>query len=296
MAASNTTTPVDLSMSPWKEGWLARSSTLFTRYNAITSMGLSLSILYYAVQSFRHMRRTSKELTLNPSSRAVLHAETARHMRKTSKRHYYVATLYLVNCVVIAMIDGGIALDTILVDVAVNPTRWTAEFGLALAIHSVTIFAFMMACVTLVPALQLALLARILSRYKRSLASCLPEARVITTHTAQLWAMASFYIISFSPPLSSAHPYVRWGLLLSAYGSAGAWLHASHAFNFCSDTFEEEAELVLVEPGVKAIVLMFRRTVWVEKTAEEVLPVYEEAVLPEYEDVASVEPAREERR
>ena len=93
--------------------------------------------------------------------------------------------------------------------------------------------------------------------------------------------MLSFFIVSWWAPHDEQNSTLRYIIIQACFGSALAWLEASFAFNFHSDSLEQE-DLDRASGGVKDVLALFGKTVRaVHSNAEKA------TVLPKYEDAAT---------
>ena len=93
--------------------------------------------------------------------------------------------------------------------------------------------------------------------------------------------MLSFFVVSWWPPHDEQNTTVRYMIIQACFGSALAWLEASFAFNFHSDSLEQE-DIDRAGGGVKDVLALFGKTVRAVHSNTE-----KASHLPKYEDAAT---------
>ena len=108
----------------------------------------------------------------------------------------------------------------------------------AIALYCTYLFVLFMASFVFIPLLQMLAVTWGLTRLgkKSALSDYVPEARNVSTVAAFLWTAVCFWIAVRWPLVDEKdHAAVRFGIFEACFGSALAWLEASHLFNFNAD-------------------------------------------------------------
>jgi uncharacterized membrane protein YhaH (DUF805 family) len=270
----------------WQLEWLYRSYSPLRTYIIIASYSLSLMIIGLGIAGFLTIRRSTKKLVSEPSNRSSIFNTMNKKVLRITRGHFWVAQLYLLNVIVVIMVDTYICFISLKKDAAKHPEVWTPEAIMEIAIYSIYLLTLFLGAFTLFPLLQMLLAASLLTRFKRhhNLETLIPEARFFSTHTAQIWAMLSFFVVSWWPPVESDST-LRYVVVQACFGSALAWLEASFAFNYHSDKLQQE-DLDAASGGVRQVLVMFGKTVRSVHTLSE-----KAEGLPQYEDVANEQQA-----
>lgn len=162
---------------------------------------------------------------------------------RVTRGHFYVANVYMLHVLLLAMVDAVICAITLGKDASDDPEGWTKELVLEVALYCVYLLGIFAASFVLVPLIQMLLITWVLAgssikNGKNILSDYIPEARFTSTHIAQIWAMLSFFLVAWWPPAGS-YTLWRYVALQACVGSAFAWLEASFAFNFRSDVLHD---------------------------------------------------------
>ncbi|KAK5126981.1 hypothetical protein LTR85_008340 [Meristemomyces frigidus] len=279
----------EVDITGWHAEWITRTLPAFETYTTIVVNGLSVAILVLALIGFFGIRRNSKELKANPDNRAAIFKKINKRVKKSCRGHWAIANVYMLNVVVIAMVDAYIGISAISKDVNEHPSNWTRGAITEVAMYCLFLLVVFATTWIVVPLLQMLLITYSLARFAKkrgvsTLADYIPEARMWSTHIAQIWSMACFFIVAWWVP-DDGTSFWRFVVIQASVGSAVAWLDASFAFNFRANMLAED-DFKVSTGGVKEIVRMFARaakaTHMPEKQSCEVLPRYED--LPQKAD------------
>jgi hypothetical protein len=270
----------------WQTEWLHRSLEPLRNYIIVASYALSLIIIALGITGFITIRRSTKKLVNEPSNRASIFQTMNKKVLRITKGHFYVAHLYLLNVIVITLVDAYVCFRALKDDASENPEAWNTTAVLEISVYCLYLLTVFLAAFTLFPLAQMLLVTSFLARFRKNhdLETFIPEARFFSTHTAQIWSMMSFFVVAWWAPAES-HSIRRYIVVQACFGSALAWLEASFAFNFHADKLEQE-DLDATSGGVREVLAMFGKTVRsVHRPAEK------KDGLPKYEEVATEEQA-----
>lgn len=270
-----------LEVTGWHAQWISRTLPAFETYTTIVLTGLSIAVLVLALIGVFSMRRHSKELKANPDNRTAIFKKINKRVLKSCRGHWAVANVYMLNVFIISMVDAYIGASAIRQDVSEHPSHWTSSAMLELASYCLFLIVVFTMSFIVAPLLQMLLITYGLKkRGVSTLAEYIPEARVWSTHIAQLWAMTCFFIEAWWAPERGS--FWRFVLLQATIGSSVAWLDASFAFNFRADKLADD-DFELNTGGLPEIVRMFGKAHQSEKLSGSVLPRYED--VPQSESI-----------
>ncbi|KAK5174385.1 uncharacterized protein LTR77_001465 [Saxophila tyrrhenica] len=252
---------IDMPCGSWQTQWIERTYNPLRSYILLASYALSLTIICLGVVGFFTIRRSTKELINDPAHRTSIFTAMNKKVLRITKGHFFVAHVYLLNVIVITLVDAIVCFLVLKDDAVSDPSVWNTTAVLEVAIYSFYLLALFTAAFTLFPLAQMLVVTRFLARFKRhhDLDSFVPEARFFSTHVAQIWCMLTFFVVAWWAPAQS-NSVRRYVAVQACFGSALAWLEASYAFNFHSDKLEQD-DLEAVSGGVREVLAMFRKTV-----------------------------------
>lgn len=276
----------EVEVSGWHAAWINRTMPAFQYYTNTVSYTLAFTIVALGLLGFIGIRRCTKELKANPDDRPAIFKKINKRVLHVCRGHWMVANIYMLNVLIIALVDAYIGARAIGKDVSEQPENWTRGAILEIAAYCFYLVAVFSFTFVVVPLAQMFLVTWLLARFARkqgisTLAEYIPEARMYSTYIAQLWTMVCFFVVAWWVPVDNS--FWRYVVLQAAMGSAVAWLDASFAFNFCAEKLAEK-DLELSTGGVREIVKLFGKTVRVTHTWEK-----KGDVLPRYEVVAQVD-------
>lgn len=266
----------------WMGLWLERLHPDLYTYSSITYLVLSMAAVALGVKSIISLRRTKRELTANPSSRAAIMSTSTAEMLKLNRGQFYVAATYLCLAMAIYGVDTYIAFTALYDDASENPTVWDRAMILELAIYTVGLLAVFTAVFLLFPLLQVMLAFKLLHRRNPSatLASSIPGARVLTTQIGQIWSVLAFMLMAYWPTYDYATTRILF--VEAVFGSAIMWLQLSFALNFRVQQLEGvEVQQLL---GSREAIIGYGTQIFTRR---------EQEGLPTYEPVAQAETLNE---
>ncbi|KAK3704397.1 hypothetical protein LTR37_013820 [Vermiconidia calcicola] len=249
----------------WQSAWLHRTLPALQWYTTIASSASSSSV----------EARSDWLPTQRFTARYFGHKKTQR----IAKGHFFIANIYIVHALVIAVVDAVLCAGALSNDVAAEPELWTRDAILEVALYCGFLLVVFLATFFLVPLLQMLAVTSFLARLKGTgdLTDFIPEARFLSTHIAQMWCMMAFFGVSWWSPDNDSNSFWRHVMLQACIGSAAAWLEASFVFNFRSENLED---VRVAAGGVQQILSMFTKTVKAAHTNEKA------ALLPTHEKTA----------
>jgi len=232
----------NLEVSGWHDAWLERTLPAFRLYTHITSYTLSLAVLTLGLLGYFGIRRSLRQLKNcenNADARATIYKKINKRVRKVCRGHFYVANVYLLNVLLIALVDAYIGAVSIHQNVNEHPEAWSSDFVIRLVAFCLYLIVLFSSALFLAPFVQMVAITWVLARFARkrgvdTLADYIPEATFYSTHIAQLWSMVCFFIIAWWAPIHEGSAMTRMLILQACIGSAVAWLDASFVFNFCA--------------------------------------------------------------
>ena len=173
----------------WQTKWLDRTYMPLRSYIIVASYALSLSIIALGIATFYTIRRSTKSLAADPSSRASTFQTMNKKVMRITKGHFCVALVYLANVIIFTGVDAVLCFIFLKEDVTANPEAWDAQLIMEVAVYSLYLFVLFMCAFTLFPLVQMLLATKFLVRFgkKHNLESFVPEARFFSTHVAQIW-------------------------------------------------------------------------------------------------------------
>ncbi|KAK5738378.1 hypothetical protein LTR17_006097 [Elasticomyces elasticus] len=275
-------------VSGWQADWLNRTMPAFRYYQSITTNLSLLAICILGLASYFGIRRCTKRVIAGTERREMVLKEVEHRVLKTC-RTQCVAVFLLLNAVAVALVDGGISLATMTNEITTKPEKYDARFFVELVLFIICITTAFVATLVLVPLAQIRLATSLLARRMRkngdtSLAAYMPEARIYSTHAAQIWTMVSFMVMASWSPMAGG--FWRYFLLEATIGSALTWLDVSFVLNFAYEAISCQ-DFSSGTYGVKRFVRMFVEA-HSHSTEKDILPRYV-AIAPPTHDFIAVE-------
>lgn len=256
----------------WMGLWLERLHPELYTYSTITYLVLSMAAVTLGIKSIIHLRRTQSELIADPSSRAAIMSASSTGMTKLNRGQFYIAATYLFLAMAIYCVDTYIGFVALYDDASDNPTVYDRAMILELAIYTVGMLAIFTAIFLLFPLLQVMLAFKLLQRRNPSatLASSIPNARVLTTQIGQIWSVLAFMLMAYWPTYDNATTRIL--VVEAIFGSAIMWLQLSFALNFRVKQLEGlEAQQLLVS---REAIIGYGTQIFTRREQES-LPTYE---------------------
>ncbi|KAK4892541.1 hypothetical protein LTR27_009005 [Elasticomyces elasticus] len=274
-------------ISGWQADWLNRSMPAFRYYQSITTNLSLLAICILGLASYFGIRRCTKRVIAGTERREIVLKEVEHRVLKTCRAQWYVAVFLLLNAVAVALVDGGISLATMTNEITTKPEKYDARFFAELILFIIWITTAFVATLVLVPLAQIRLATSLLKRRMRkngdtSLAAYMPEARIYSTHAAQIWTMISFMVMASWSPMAGG--FWRYFLLEATIGSALTWLDVSFVLNFAYEAISCQ-DFSSGTYGVKKFVRMFVEA-HSHSTEKDILPRYVAIATPTNDFIA----------
>jgi hypothetical protein len=195
-----------VAVSGWAAGWISRTSPAFLYYSNLTSYILSLCICVLGIRGFISVRRDGKQLSkCDGVERAVIEKQINKRILKISRGHWCIAVLYLLNAIAISGVDAVIGVMAIKEDVSKDPQSYDQALIVQIVVYCVWITVLFVSTFVIVPMMQMLFVTAVLARFMRkngvtSLSAYMPEARLYSTHIAQVWAMITFFVMAWWQP------------------------------------------------------------------------------------------------
>lgn len=268
----------------WMGLWLERLHPDLYTYSTVTYTVLSIAAMVLGFKSLFHLRRTQRELTADPPSRAAIMSASDNRMLKLNRGQFYIANIYLFLAMAIYCVDTYISFVAISEDVDDNPTVYDRAMILDLAIYTVGMLAIFTAVFLLFPMLQIMLAFKLLHRRNPSatLASSIPGARILTTNIGQLWSVLAFLLMAYWPTYENAT--IRILVVEAVLGSSIMWLQLSFGLIFKVEQLEQlEGQQLL---GSREMIIGYGTQMFTRRE-QEGLPVYERVQQVEVADEKS---------
>lgn len=275
-----------LEMTGWRAGWIARESATFQQYSQTAGFAIAVFALVVATTGLIRIRRASNRYlaATTPNEKVETFKKLANGLQTVCRQHYAVAVLYILNALIIVTTDAFIAMTVVYDDHSKHSDAYTQKFFIEAALYVAYIAMVFSACLFIAPLLQVLFATWALTKYARrkgirSLSDFVPQARFVTTHVAEIWACACFFVAAYWNPSSNSHGFLRMCVLQGTLGSATVWMDAAFTFNFLAHKLGAE-DFDLGTNELKDVLLLFRRSVIVmhksDKRRLDVLPRYEE--------------------
>ncbi|KAK4957197.1 hypothetical protein LTR10_005155 [Elasticomyces elasticus] len=274
-------------VSGWQAEWLDRTMPAFRYYQSFTTNLSLLAICILGLASYFGIRRCTKRIIAGTERREIVLKEVEHRVLKNCRAQWYVGLFLLLNTVAVGIVDGGISFATMSKDIATQPEKYDARYIAELVLFIICIATAFTATLVLVPLAQVKLATSLLARRMRkigdtSLAAYMPEARIYSTHAAQIWAMVSFMVMVSWPPIAGG--FWRWILLEATIGSALTWLDVGFVLNF-SYEYITDTDFHAGTRGVKEFVRMFVDA-HSHTTEKDILPRYVAIAAPTNDFIA----------
>ena len=276
----------EIEMSGWKAEWITREFPALHYYTVALSYVLSIWMLFIGGRTLYNQRKCRRELEHNPSTRTAVLAAHDKRLLSSTRTVFGLSLVFLIHTLAIWTVDAGIGIFFLKTSISDHPYEIDGTFLLELANMTLTFTLYMVAAFVLFPLLQMILVTLVLTRVhkrnnSRTLSAFIPEARIVSTHMAQLWLMLGYFIVAWWPVEDNST--LRIVAVEAALGSGFAWLDASFAFNFC---YKRLADVEFAgNPGVAQLVKLFGSHV---KAAHSKPPPIVDT-LPQYEDIVTDE-------
>lgn len=282
-STSAITMAVEISISGWPKQWLQRELTSLHCETMMVVYAITFISLFIGVRALLRVRRCRKELEAEPSDRAAIIARSDKQLHKSTKTMFFLSHIYLIHSLALWAIDAGIGVSLLFQDVNKRPEDYTPTVWLDVAIQTTSMLAIFSAVFLIFPMLQIIGVAYIVKKSSPkngdgTLSAYISEGRIVTTHLAQLWLTIGFCVVAWWPVFEMT--VARLIVLEAVFGSGLAWLNASFAFNFRSETLcKVRTEQAFGVRGHAKIYGKQAMAVYGEK----------EALLPKYEETAQNE-------
>ena len=120
----------------WQSAWLHRTLPALQWYTTIASYMLSLAILALGLSGFIIVRRSTKRLAADSASYGEILRTLYRKTRRIAKGHFFIANIYILHALVIAVVDAVLCAGALSNNVSAEPELWTRDAILEVALYS----------------------------------------------------------------------------------------------------------------------------------------------------------------